>query len=265
MLSSASTWVETASTFSFPSSLSSFSISAVDTFDGSTIVDTKIVSNAFWTRLQSNLLSVLLGQFFAVIVGGIALNFISTNAIQSFEKFSKKNFPFLMARESNENPPRVSPPIDPDFSKLIICLIIDIIGTSSELVPFIGELSDIIYAPIAAIAVRTIFPGSNLLFALEFIEEILPFTDIIPLATLCWIIETFYGTSDLARLLNIGTFSPTYNVRQQQQQQQQMQQNYRAGMDINGDSEAKVIKGNRDKNDAIDVSFSKEDDPNRLK
>ena len=77
-----------------------------------------------------------------------------------------------------------APGITPDVRKLILCLIIDIVGTSSELIPFLGELTDIVYAPVAALALRSLFQGSNVVFALEFLEEFLPFTDILPLATI---------------------------------------------------------------------------------
>lgn len=87
------------------------------------------------------------------------------------------------------------------------CLIIDSIGTISVAVPLLGEISDVIWAPIAATALRSIYGGSNVVFALEFLEEILPFTDVIPLATLCWVIESFYADSDLAKLLRIGQFA----------------------------------------------------------
>ena len=42
-------------------------ITAVDGFDGSGI-DPVVVSNAFWTRLQANFISILIGQFLAAIV-----------------------------------------------------------------------------------------------------------------------------------------------------------------------------------------------------
>lgn len=70
-----------------------------------------------------------------------------------------------------------------DFGKLLLCVAIDVIGSASELVPVLGELTDVVWAPIAGLALRSLY-GSNVLFALEFAEEILPFTDIIPLATL---------------------------------------------------------------------------------
>lgn len=73
--------------------------------------------------------------------------------------------------------------MDIDLSKLLLCIAIDVIGSASELVPVLGELTDVVWAPIAGLALRSLY-GSNVLFALEFAEEILPFTDILPLATL---------------------------------------------------------------------------------
>eukprot|EP00566_Odontella_aurita_P023288 CAMPEP_0113548796 /NCGR_PEP_ID=MMETSP0015_2-20120614/13083_1 /TAXON_ID=2838 /ORGANISM="Odontella" /LENGTH=209 /DNA_ID=CAMNT_0000449447 /DNA_START=45 /DNA_END=671 /DNA_ORIENTATION=- /assembly_acc=CAM_ASM_000160 len=98
-----------------------------------------------------------------------------------------------------------SPTVEPDFGKLLLCIVIDTIGTSSELIPIIGEVTDVAWAPIAGLGLRSLF-GSNILFALEFTEEILPFTDILPLATLCWVVDTYYGDSNVAKALGIGAF-----------------------------------------------------------
>ena len=68
--------------------------------------------------------------------------------------------------------------------KLFQCLFIDFIGTSSEFLPFVGEITDIVWAPVAALLLRSLYPGSNVVFFLELAEEILPFTDILPLATI---------------------------------------------------------------------------------
>jgi hypothetical protein len=76
-----------------------------------------------------------------------------------------------------------SPGVTIDLGKLFLCVAIDMIGSASELVPVLGEVTDVVWAPIAGLALRSIF-GSNIVFALEFAEEILPFTDIFPLATL---------------------------------------------------------------------------------
>ena len=70
----------------------------------------------------------------------------------------------------------------------------------------LGEVTDVVWAPIAALALRSLFDSSNVVLALEFVEEILPFTDVLPLATLCWVVETYYGDSNVARALRIGRY-----------------------------------------------------------
>ena len=68
-----------------------------------------------------------------------------------------------------------------DFTKLIFCICIDILGSVNEAIPLAGEFVDVIYAPIAALLLRQLFAGSNVVALLEFTEEILPFTDVLPL------------------------------------------------------------------------------------
>ena len=98
----------------------------------------------------------------------------------------------------------------PDFSKLLLCVAIDVIGSSSELVPILGEVTDVVWAPIAAVLLRNLYGGSNVVLVLEFAEEILPLTDILPLATLCWIIDTLAPSSELAKLLQLGIYRADY-------------------------------------------------------
>merc|ERR1712071_72883 len=74
--------------------------------------------------------------------------------------------------------------------KLLFCLAIDFIGSSSYLMPLLGETTDIVWAPIQAILVAALFDeiSPNLKY-LAFVEELLPFTDVIPTATLGWLKE----------------------------------------------------------------------------
>ena len=74
--------------------------------------------------------------------------------------------------------------------KLICCLVIDFIGSSSYLLPILGEGTDLVWAPIQSILVAAMFDdiSPNLKYV-SLIEEILPFTDVIPTATLGWIRE----------------------------------------------------------------------------
>jgi hypothetical protein len=188
---------------------------AVEFFDGSTIVDPVVVSDVFWTRLQTNILSVLIGQLLAAVVFSFLLSLVSSQ-VTTFANFvSEQVFPSSVNRspgqkliiprsiqERNENVFH-----QPDFGKLLVCVAIDVIGSSSVLLPLFGDVSDILWAPTAGILLRYLFNGSNILFVLEFTEEILPLTDILPLATLCWVIDTFFRDSNLAKLLQLGEYT----------------------------------------------------------
>lgn len=193
-----------------PTDHNSFLI-AVEVFNGSDIVDTAVVSNIFWTSLQTKLISFIIGQFLAAAAFSILLSL----AAFQFSKVTNVMSEKLFSSTAEPQPPnRLKIPknlqyddkrrvIQPDFAKLLVCLAVDVIGTSSELFPFVGEISDIVWAPIAGLILRSLY-GSNILFVLELSEEILPFTDILPLCTLCWVIETFFGDTNIAKLLQLG-------------------------------------------------------------
>lgn len=71
---------------------------------------------------------------------------------------------------------------------LKLCILFDLIGMSSYIIPFFGEMIDTAWAPVSAIIFYFMF-GSRLgtrgaLFS--FLEEWLPFTDIIPTFTIAW-------------------------------------------------------------------------------
>ncbi|MEO7266032.1 MAG: hypothetical protein ABIW38_14040 [Ferruginibacter sp.] len=75
---------------------------------------------------------------------------------------------------------------------LIFCLLMDLIGCASFAIPFIGEFSDVIWAPLSAIIFYKTFGGRMGIFggAFSFLEELLPFTDIIPSFTISWLIRS---------------------------------------------------------------------------
>lgn len=162
-----------------------FSIKATLYNSGRVACSSYICCNSFYHNLQ--------GKF---ILDQVSNN---DNDIQSTSRQGiKKQF-----RKANDPPPRQL-----DFAKLFLCICIDILGSANEAIPLVGELVDVIYAPIAALLLRQLFSGSNIVALLEFTEEILPFTDILPLATVCWICESFFSDSSLARVLRIGEFAP---------------------------------------------------------
>lgn len=179
---------------------------AIEVFDGSQIVDPVVVSNVFWANLQGRLISVLLGQVLATAVFAI-LATLATKQIGKLSDYVSKNMFPNQEPKFRKLPERASNIGQPNLAKLVVCILIDLIGTSSELLPIVGEISDIAWAPIAALALRSLY-GSNVVFALEFAEEILPFTDILPLATICWVVDTFFQDSQIAKLLSIGSYGP---------------------------------------------------------
>jgi hypothetical protein len=188
---------------------SSMLTTAVEVFDGSGIIDPVVVSSVFWTGLKAKLLSVIIGQVLAVLAFAILSSF-AANQIGSVTDFvSKKLFDEDRPRKLKvpPSPSSVAYIAQPDFVKLVFCIAIDVVGSSSELVPFVGEITDVIWAPIAGYALRSLY-GSNILFVLEFAEEILPFTDVLPLATICWVVDAFFADSAPARLLQVGRYGP---------------------------------------------------------
>lgn len=72
---------------------------------------------------------------------------------------------------------------------LIKSLVYDAIGMASSAVPVVGPFLDLFWAPYAANKMSEMFPGKKgkLASVLVFLEEILPFTDIIPTFTLMWL------------------------------------------------------------------------------
>lgn len=70
--------------------------------------------------------------------------------------------------------------------KLILALGIDFLGMLSYLLPGWAEISDAIMAPFSAIMVYIFFKRKLKWAAFTFLEELMPFTDAIPSASLAW-------------------------------------------------------------------------------
>ena len=72
---------------------------------------------------------------------------------------------------------------------LILGLLFDGIGMLSFSIPGIGEFADIIWAPLGGFLMMWMYKGytGKVAGAVEFLEEIIPFTDVLPTFTLTWI------------------------------------------------------------------------------
>jgi hypothetical protein len=74
-------------------------------------------------------------------------------------------------------------------NKLILGILFDAIGMLSFTVPLIGDFTDVVWAPLAGFLMTKMYEGrvGKVAGVLTFVEEIFPFTDIVPSFTLTWI------------------------------------------------------------------------------
>ena len=75
------------------------------------------------------------------------------------------------------------------YRNLILGIAFDAIGMLSFAIPFVGEFSDVVWAPLAGYLMTRMYKGTvgKVGGIIAFIEEALPFTDVIPTFTLTWI------------------------------------------------------------------------------
>lgn len=87
---------------------------------------------------------------------------------------------------------------DNRINKLLLGLLFDGIGMLSFSIPYLGEFSDVIWAPIAAFLMAKMYKGrvGRVASVLTFVEEIIPFTDVIPSFTMTWIYTYYFRKTD---------------------------------------------------------------------
>ena len=73
--------------------------------------------------------------------------------------------------------------------KLMLSIVLDLVGMATFLIPVLGEIGDLFWAPIAAYMMAKMYKGfsGKMAGVMTFFEEIIPFTDFIPSFTLMWI------------------------------------------------------------------------------
>ena len=84
---------------------------------------------------------------------------------------------------------------------LIFCILMDLIGYASYSIPFIGEIADIVWAPLSALIFFFTFGGwkGALGGVGNFVEELLPGTDFIPSFTIMWFTQRSQRRNPIAR------------------------------------------------------------------
>ena len=76
---------------------------------------------------------------------------------------------------------------------LIFCIVMDLLGYATYAIPVLGELGDVIWAPLSALIFFRTFGGWRGAFGgiFNFVEEILPGLDFIPTFTITWLWQEF--------------------------------------------------------------------------
>ncbi|MBK8522129.1 MAG: hypothetical protein IPL54_15090 [Chitinophagaceae bacterium] len=79
----------------------------------------------------------------------------------------------------------------PGLPNIFICIVMDLVGMASYILPGVGEFTDVVWACLSAIIFQTLFGGRFGMVGagLNFLEEIFPLTDIIPSFTIAWFIR----------------------------------------------------------------------------
>lgn len=75
------------------------------------------------------------------------------------------------------------------YKNLILSLLFDGIGMLSFAIPFVGEFSDVIWAPLAGWLMTRLYKGTlgQAAGVFTFVEELVPGMDAIPSFTLMWV------------------------------------------------------------------------------
>ena len=90
---------------------------------------------------------------------------------------------------------------------LLLCLLMDLLGAASYAVPLLGEVSDVIWAPVSALIFYRMFGGPVGAFGsiFNFIEELFPGLDFIPTFTIARLVvylTQYWQDSPKKRMIN---------------------------------------------------------------
>lgn len=91
------------------------------------------------------------------------------------------------------------------YKLLLLGLLIDGLGvvTSSWVFPLIGDVSDVVWAPLSAWLMTRMYKGTagKVGGVITFIEEIIPGVDIIPSFTLMWLYTYVFKDSKVGKIV----------------------------------------------------------------
>ena len=94
---------------------------------------------------------------------------------------------------------------DKKYKNFFLGLLFDAIGMLSFALPFIGEFSDVIWAPLAAWLMTRMYKGKIGQGAgiITFIEEIIPGMDVVPTFTIMWLYTYVFKKSGEKKAIEV--------------------------------------------------------------
>jgi hypothetical protein len=164
-------------------------------------------TQSFWDTFVRRVEGGILGN----IVAGFAVKWFFDNVVNGFtgdSKQSKTKGSAAMSvnadataagQQQRSNEKAIT---SQAWLKLVACLMIDGLGDTSFLLPGVGEVEDTIWAPISTYLILQLF-DNKAAAGLDFAKEILPFTDIIPVATFLWLFENVLDDTAIGRMLDL--------------------------------------------------------------
>ena len=78
---------------------------------------------------------------------------------------------------------------------LVFCIVMDLIGCASYVIPGLTEITDVVWAPISAFIFYKTFGGrvGEIGAVINFVEEIVPFADIVPSFTIAYFYKKHFS------------------------------------------------------------------------
>ncbi len=94
---------------------------------------------------------------------------------------------------------------DSKYKNLFLGLLFDAIGMLSFAVPWIGEFSDVIWAPLAAWLMTRMYKGKagQAAGAVAFVEELIPGLDAIPTFTIMWLYTYVFKSAKKETIIDV--------------------------------------------------------------
>lgn len=84
------------------------------------------------------------------------------------------------------------------YIKLLVSIVLDLLGMLPFFFPGVGEMVDVVWAPLSAYLLVKIYQNkvSKYTAVVGFIEEALPFTDMVPTFTITWLLSLWLEKKD---------------------------------------------------------------------